>query len=225
MSTQQQSAARKKTVQRWVVAIAAAIAAVVLIVVIVNGATRGDDSTPVAGATRSPNPTASPTATTAPSASPTATPSPGETAPPPAEGVQPTPPPTQEPVALTQPAAPVPGVVFSIANLEAVEGVANGPGEVAGPALRFTVTVRNDTAEPVSLTYTIVNLYAGPEHAPATEVEEPGGVPFPASVEPGATASGVFVFTVAPELRDQVQISVDYTADAPTLLFEGPAPR
>jgi hypothetical protein len=138
---------------------------------------------------------------------------------------EPAPPVALPPVALTKKVAPVPGVVFSISPLEAVEGIAQGPGEIAGPALRFTLAVRNDTAKPVSLALAVVNVYAGTERAPATELRKPGGVPLPGRVASGATATGVFVFSVPDDLRDQVQVAVDFAVGAPIVVFQGTAPR
>jgi hypothetical protein len=206
----------------WLVVGAAVIAAIVILVMVATGAPRQDDaSSPGSTSSASPAPGTSPTdeGTAGPTTPPDAS------APPAADPGQPAQPPAQEPVGLTEPAAPVPGVTFSISGLEAVDGVANGPGEVAGPALRFTLNVRNETAEPVSLVATVVNLFAGADRAPAAELGEPGGVPLPESVAPGGTATGVFVFNVPTDQRDQVQISVDYSVDAPIVLFEGAAPR
>jgi hypothetical protein len=121
--------------------------------------------------------------------------------------------------------APVPGVVVSIDNLEAVTGEAEGPGEVAGPALRFTLTLRNDGNTPVSLESTIVTVYSGPNQEPAIDLREPGGVALPGEIAAGATVTGVFIFTVPVEHRDQVKIGVDYTVGVPIVVFEGAAPR
>jgi len=129
------------------------------------------------------------------------------------------------PVPLTEQVAPVPGVIVSIGDLAAVEGEAQGPGEVGGPALRFTLSLRNDGDDPVSLESTVVTVYSGPEQVPATELTEPGGVPLPGEIAAGATATGVFIFTVPPEQRDQVKIGVDYTVGVPIVVFEGAAPR
>jgi hypothetical protein len=138
---------------------------------------------------------------------------------------EPAPPAALAPVPLTDSVAAVPGVVFSIGTLEAISGVARGPGEVGGPALRFTVTVRNDTQDAVSLTSTVVNLFYGAEQSPATELTGSGGAAFGASVAPGSVQQGTFVFTVPSDERDQVRIAVDYSVGVPIVLFEGAAPR
>jgi hypothetical protein len=128
-------------------------------------------------------------------------------------------------VPLTEDVAPVPGLVVSIDNLEAVTGEADGPGEVAGPALRFTLVLRNDGDAPVSLESTVVTAYSGPEQTPALDLRGPGGVPLPSEIAAGATVTGVFIFTVPVEDRDQVKIGVDYTVGVPIVVFEGAAPR
>jgi hypothetical protein len=129
------------------------------------------------------------------------------------------------PIPLTDQAAVVPGVVFSISELEAVDGTARGPGEVAGPSLRFAVSVRNDTAAPVSLTSTVVNVYFGADQSPATELASPGGVALADEVAAGGTVRAVFIFNVPNDARDLVQIAVDYSAEVPIVLFEGSAPH
>ena len=139
--------------------------------------------------------------------------------------VEPAPLPELPAVPLTEEVAPVPGVVVSIDSLEAVEGEAQGPGEVGGPALRFTLTMRNDGDAPVSLESTVVNVYSGPDQAPAVDLRGPGGIPLPAEVAAGATVTGVFIFMVPTEHRDQVRIGVDYTVGIPIVVFEGAGPR
>lgn len=154
----------------------------------------------------------------------TATSYPRPTPTPPSSG-EPTPPPQAPPVGFDESAEAVPGVTFSIADLEAVEGEAEGPGEVAGPAIRFRVEVVNATSEPVQLGTTVVNVFMGASQDPAHELSGPDVEPLPAEVAPGGEASGVFVFNVPVERRDRVTISVDFAVGVPIVLFEGSAPR
>jgi hypothetical protein len=203
----------------WIIA-SAALA--VLIVVLVVAAVAGGISNPAGiGASSSPGRLASPASSAVPSPSPSAAAPPASEAP----AAEPAPPAERAPVPLTDSVAAVPGVVFSIGTIDAIDGVARGPGEVGGPALRFTVTVRNDTQEAVSLTSTVVNLFFGAEQNPATELTASGSAAFPASVAPGSVRQGVFVFTVPSDERDQVRIAVDYSVGVPIVLFEGAAPR
>jgi hypothetical protein len=126
---------------------------------------------------------------------------------------------------LDEAAEVIPGVTFSIAGLESVEGEAEGRGQVAGPAIRFRIDVDNTTSEAVQLGTTVVNVFMGSAQRPAQELSGPGAEPFPAEVAPGGAASGVFVFSVPLEERDQVAISVDFAVGVPVAVFEGAAPR
>ena len=213
----------------WIVASAAL--AVLIVVLVVAGVAASNNGGPNTAANNGNGPAPSPrmtaTPTAVPSPDPSPTPVPTATTPAPTEAVaaEPAPPAAQAPVPLTDSAAAVPGVVFSIGTLEAVDGVARGPGEVGGPSLRFAVTVRNDTVDVVPLTSTVVNLFFGAEQSPATELTASGGAPLPESVAAGATQQGVFVFAVPGDQRDQVRIAVDYSAGVPIVLFEGAAPR
>ena len=213
------------------------LALLVVILLVANvWASQRADSADVTRAQSVTSPSPAPSRSPSPSPTPSPSPVPAETTPPapsvpdPNAGVgvpssEVAPPQVQEPVPLTDPAVAVPGVVFSISELEAVEGIARGPGEIAGPSLRFAVSVRNDTAAPVSLTSIVVNFYFGAAQSPATELAAPGGVPFPDEVAAGQAANGVFVFTVPDDERDEVQIAVDYSAGVPIVLFEGAAPH
>ncbi|WEO76946.1 hypothetical protein BJQ94_16565 [Cryobacterium sp. SO2] len=219
---------------RWV-GVSGVVGVAVLLLVATVWLSQGGAS-PLAGATGA----ASPGATTAPgSSAPSATPTDPSAAPapeasPPVATETPAPGPTEGSAAplaelpavpLTEQVAPVPGVVFGIDGLESVEGVAQGPGEVGGPALRFTLTVRNDTDATVSLMSTVVNLYAGSEQLPMIDLQQPGAVPLPDEVAAGGSVTGVFVFAVPVDERGQVKVGVDYTVGVPIVVFEGAAPE
>src|SRR5690606_7684139 len=86
-----------------------------------------------------------------PGATPPTTPSattPASDAPTPVPSESPTPveqPPAGDPVPIDAPAEVVKGLTARISGIEAVGGVAKGPGEVSGPSIRFTVTIENAT--------------------------------------------------------------------------------
>jgi hypothetical protein len=113
-------------------------------------------------------------------------------------------------------------VKVALTSIAPVQGVATIPGEIAGPALRVGVEITNDTSAAVDLTATVVNLYYGAQATPALTLTEPGASPLPASVAPGASAKGVWVFTVPTDQRDAVKIEVDLEADVSVVLFSGP---
>ena len=79
-------------------------------------------------------------------------------------------------VPIDAPAAVGNGIVAAIASVEPIDGTAVGPGNVAGPALRFTVRIDNGTGEAVSLDGVAVNLYYGADRTPASPLDDPSRV-------------------------------------------------
>lgn len=159
------------------------------------------------------------------------TPEPGETSPSasgpsasPTGEPTPVPPATPSPVPLDEPAAIQPGLVASIDQIEAVQGEARGPGEVAGPAIRFRVSIVNSTSAAVDLTGTVVTVDYGAERTPALQLFEPGASPLPGSVAAGATATAVYIFTIPVDQRSLVHITVDHSVGVPPLEFTGAVP-
>lgn len=188
------------------------------------------------------DPSAAPPASSDPSTQPTAEPSeePGEEpsgeptepagteepgdggtpAPEPGEG-EPAPRPTADPVPLDEPAQPEASVSVVLDRVEEVEGEANLPGEVGGPSLRVTVTVENGTDAELDLTSAVVNLYHGADRAPAIPLLQPGHEDFPTSMAAGERASGVFVFNVPEDRRDDVLVEFDLSSGSTVVLFQG----
>ena len=173
---------------------------------------------------------ASPTSPSDPTGSPVpATPSP-ELAPAP---VTPTPtgptadvdepPASVDPVSLDEQAAVGNGITAEIVSLEAIDGTGQGPGNVAGPALRATIRLTNGTGEEVGLDGVAVSMGHGVDLVPASPLDDPSAAPFRGTVQPGESADGVYVFTVPADDRDLVSLSVGYQAGAPFLVFTGPA--
>ena len=197
----------------------AAVLCAVLAVLAVLAGRGGDDGT-------APAATGSPTASV-----PTEVVLPTATLPPPPPTPEPTGPtedaaalpPSLAPVALTEEAAVGNGVTATVEDLEAVQGSAQGPGQVAGPAVRVTVRIVNGTGAPLSLDAVAVDVTYGPDATPASPLEDPSTVPFTGTVAPGAAAVGVYVATVPADRRQAVTVAVGYQAGAPYLVFTGPA--
>ncbi|WP_210509044.1 hypothetical protein [Naasia sp. SYSU D00057] len=184
------------------------------------------------------SPTPAPTSSR-PSASASASPTPTPTASPSGE---PTPAPTE-----TVPAAPVPdpaldsadevdtsyevqqpvteGLAIRVSSVQAVQGTADEPGEIAGPSLQFTIDFVNSTGETVSLRDVAINVDYGQDRTPALELREDATSPVPGEVGPNSTVSGTYVFNVPTDGRDIVRLTVFTTVDDPVIAFSGPAPR
>lgn len=160
--------------------------------------------------------TTSPSPGAEPSSGPTGTPSPGSLEVVPAGEMR-----TRAPVSFDATATFGAGLSLRVTQLEDVAGVARGPGEIAGPAVRLTFALDNAGAEPVSLESVVIAVTYGAERTPAVTLSGPGEEPFGGTLEPGGTAEGRYVFALPVEARDRVQVVASYTGTAQAVSFEG----
>lgn len=201
----------RRRVWWWVAAIAVVVIAVVVYFAVTSSGAPKD-------AEASPSPSSSPSATAtedpADGADPSAQPSPGASDP---SGTMP----ELAPVAPGEPSDNGSGLVARITTMKAVQGEAVQAGEIAGPAVQFTLELTNDTGESVDLGLIAVNAYIGADRTPAGGLIRPGGAPFEGTVEAGATATGVYVYSIPENQRDDVTLTVDYRAGEPAFVFRG----
>jgi hypothetical protein len=127
------------------------------------------------------------------------------------------------PVALDETADFGTGLTVRLVDVEAVKGKAEGPGQIAGPALRVTLQARNESGKKVSLEGSVVDLSYGEGQTPGMRLRGPGTVEFPASVKSGGTAKGAYVFAVPEDQRYLIKVSMSYVASEPTVVFMGAA--
>ena len=186
------------------------VIALVVLVVLLNR----DDSTKGAAAS-----SASTTSGTRDTSVPPPPPTPTPTGP---TGVVDQPPAALPQVPLDGSAAVGNGIVATLPKIEAIQGTASGPGNIAGPALRVTVRIQNGTAAAVSLDGVAVNMYYGADKTPASPLDDKSRLPFSGMLDAGKSADGVYVFTVPADQRDAITVEVGYQAGAPLLLFTGP---
>lgn len=132
--------------------------------------------------------------------------------------------PVLKPVPLEDSSAIVTGLSATVKDLTAVDGTAQGIGEIAGPAIRFSVVLDNKTAKELSTASTVVTVDYGGAQIPAAPLSGPDVADFPVSVGPGKSVTGTFVFNVPNDQRGQVRILVNYQASLPVAAFEGAAP-
>lgn len=166
---------------------------------------------PVSESTAKPSSSASASSSTLPTAEP------GSTLPPAGSG--------DDTIGFDDTAPVSDAVTVKIESLEAVDGEASQPGEVAGPSIRVTIAFTNTGSEAYSLTGAVANAYYGADLTPAIELVAPGGVPFPEQAAAGETVRGTFIFNIPEDQRDTVRVTVDYAAAEPAVVFEGAAPR
>ena len=116
------------------------------------------------------------------------------------------------------------GIDIRITEMEAVDGEAQGIGEIAGPAVRFTVSVINNSGKPIDFANAVMTVDAGAANLPCTQLSGPEAVPLPPAAEPGQTVTGKYVFLIPAEDRDLVTVYLSYSTDAPVAAFKGAVP-
>jgi len=204
---------RRRALVILVIVVVLAVVAALVTWSVVSGPSPSADVTPSSSSSGEPTePSASPSASA--SAEPGEEPAPGE---------------VTDGVLGFDDEAPLEGsgagdVSVALSQIEAVDGEAEGPGEIAGPSIRFTVTFTNDGDEAYSLAGVVTNIYYGEDQIPAIALRGPGGETLPEEVEAGGTATGTFIYNVPEEERGIVRITVDYEAAEPAVVFEGAGP-
>lgn len=133
--------------------------------------------------------------------------------------------PVSPPVPLTATVTLSNGAKIKIANLESVQGETRGPGEIAGPSIRFQVIIDNASGQEVQTTNLLVNVESGAAKTPALQLSGPGVATFSGPVSPHGSASATYVFNVPMANRDAVRILVNYGLSDPIADFEGSATK
>lgn len=201
---------------------AGAVGLVVVLVVVLL--LNQDDSTPQSGVptpaatTPSYNPTATPTPTpaktsgspTPTSAGPTSKPTPGPTA---------TTRPKKQTVAIDATAPLGGGTTAEVTNIKAVDGKAELPGEVGGPAISVTFKVTAG-AKAIDFDQTVVNAYYGADNTPAVALTT-GTTSLTGVLAAGDSASGTYVFRMPKSQLNRVSIELDFALTAPVTVFRG----
>lgn len=181
---------------------------------------------PATAGTQSAPPTAKATAKPTPSAAPKTPPQAAPSAPPVGKdaALAAVPQKVAPPVPLNKAVSVQLGVGLSVNTIEAVDGQAQGIGEIAGPAIRFNATVTNSSGAELPAASISVLVEYGKDNTPAAELSGPGKTEFPSVIAKGQSATATFVFNVPVEQRDQVRILISLNASSPIAAFEGAVP-
>jgi hypothetical protein len=201
------------TPRRWGVALALIVAGA-LGAALTLSALADPSSSPEPGG--EPTATMTPSPGAQPSSGPTGTPAPGSL-----EVVQAGERRTAKPVPITSVAAFQSGLTLRVRRAVPVRGVARGPGEIAGPAVRLELELENGSDEQISLESVVVALTYGAEQTPAVTLSGPDAEPFGGTLEPGAVARGRYVFGVPVEDRGRVLVVASYTGPVPAVALTG----
>lgn len=129
---------------------------------------------------------------------------------------------SKRPVRLEQPSDAGAGVQVRIRSVKAITAKAQLPGEVAGPAVALTVSVRNRSSRPLDLNAVVVTLTDATQ-APGNEMSAKPARPLTGHLPVGRTSVGVYVFTVDQDRRNPVSVAVTLAGEAPVVVFKGDA--
>lgn len=113
-------------------------------------------------------------------------------------------------------------MVVSLVTIQALTVGASTPEEVAGPALAVTVKISNNSSAAVSVSSVWILDTHGQVATPTTASP---AAPFMAPIQPGASANGVYVFGIAENQRNSINVFVSYgnNVGAATAHFTGNA--
>lgn len=202
--------------RKWIIGISAVVIVAIVIWLIAAFATR---PTPGAGESDSPSGAVPSASSTEPGASPGATPDASD----PADPTDAVTFPELPPVAPEVPGE-APGIQVTLNTFESVTGEVVVPGEVEAAAVRITAQITNTGEVPIDLNLFVMNAYMGEERDPAETYQQPGGVPVSGSLDPGASATGVYLFRIPEDRRSDVTIVADYQGGLPAITWRGAIP-
>ncbi|HEY8300826.1 MAG TPA: hypothetical protein VIG48_02905 [Jatrophihabitans sp.] len=111
-------------------------------------------------------------------------------------------------------------ITVRIVDVKPIQGKPLLPGEVKGPAIAVTVTVRNTTAHAVPLE-PVVNAYSGPRRTPALTLSGAPAKRLPNRVGPGSSVTGIYPFTMSAAQRKDLTVDVSVAARLPVVRFHG----
>ena len=104
---------------------------------------------------------------------------------------------------------------------KAITAEATQAGETSGPAIQVVVELINGSATAVSVNAVTVNGYYGSDLSPASPIVPKSTSPgFSGTVEPGAKATGTYVFTVPKESQSSFVLTVSVVAGGPIAVFK-----
>ncbi len=113
------------------------------------------------------------------------------------------------------------GVLAALTSVRSVRTTASGPGQIAGPGVRLSLRLTNQSKTPVSLSAVVVNVMDA-RGDPAVYLDtQPGVTSLSGELAPGQSRSGDYVFTLPNASTNPISVEVSYSADAPVVVFKG----
>lgn len=113
-------------------------------------------------------------------------------------------------------------VTVSVPGTRSIRSGGTGPGELANkPAVAFTIELRNDSGHTIDLGPVTVTVSYGATSTPATADSGPENKPMRGTLKSGAAASGVYVFLIPEDQRENVATVISYDASQPAVVLTG----
>lgn len=113
------------------------------------------------------------------------------------------------------------GVTLQVTKTQRVKVNGEGPGEVSGEGVRFTMKITNGSDREIDLNTVTATVAYGSDRKPASPSAVAADVPFNGVLKPGESATGSYVFSVPPAGEKNVEVQVSYSADEPIVVLVG----
>jgi len=110
-------------------------------------------------------------------------------------------------------------VSATVLGTEPVQIDAQGVGEIAGPGTAVTVEIRNESGDTIDLAAFAVNAFQG-DDVPAPASSSAPAAELSGALDPGAAATGVYVFRPAQTDAGPLVVEINYNASANVVLID-----
>ncbi len=111
-------------------------------------------------------------------------------------------------------------VLITIASYQSVTAQAKGPGEVSGPAVKMTISIKNGTTAPIDVSKVVVNV-TDRSGVPSSQFTGPPATSFSGTLAAGKSSSAIYVYSLTSDHENPVNVSVSYSPSAPIVQFVG----
>lgn len=115
------------------------------------------------------------------------------------------------------------GVEVRLGSVTAIDATAALPGEIGGPGVQLVAELTNTSSEAVDLSTFSIDL-TDADGVSAAQVTTDPARPVMGSLEPGATATGTYVFVIPTTDRADARVVMSLVAGQPQVVLSGSLP-
>ncbi len=127
--------------------------------------------------------------------------------------------PTRRAVPLTSVATFSKGVTVDVVRQRSVTVTGRGVGELSGPAVAFTLRLRNGTTRAFPIGNSVVACSYGANRTPCSDSSASPAKAWRGTLGAGRSADGTYVFLVPKSNRDSIQLQVSYDPTQPVVIL------